>query len=95
MTRSAEMPNLDPSALSDHDLGDQGAEMKVTDPVCGARIRIEEAAAQEDFEGWLYFFCSKHCRRRFRANPERYIEHVWPSGEPPQRSAKVEASSEE
>jgi YHS domain-containing protein len=76
-------------------IGDQGAEMKVTDPVCGARIRIEEAGAQEDYEGWLYFFCSTDCRRRFRADPEQYIERVRPTGEPPQRSAKVEESSEE
>lgn len=47
--------------------------MRVTDPVCGARIEIDQAAAQEDHCGWAYFFCSAECCRLFTANPDRYL----------------------
>ena len=47
--------------------------MQVIDPVCGARLEIDEVAAQEDHHGWAYFFCSARCQRSFEANPERYV----------------------
>tara|TARA_R110000787_G_scaffold20785_56_gene61859 strand:- start:3927 stop:4124 length:198 start_codon:yes stop_codon:yes gene_type:complete len=46
--------------------------MKLTDPVCGMQIGIEKAEAQEDFEGWAYFFCSDQCRQIFKSAPARY-----------------------
>jgi len=46
--------------------------MTVTDPVCGQQIDLEKAAAHEDHGGWAYFFCSAHCHRLFKADPERY-----------------------
>ncbi len=48
--------------------------MKVTDPVCGARLSLENVIAQEDYEGWAYFFCSTDCHRRFRASPEGFSQ---------------------
>lgn len=47
-------------------------EMTVTDPVCGMHLALEKVAAQEEHEGWAYFFCSNACRKLFLAAPERY-----------------------
>lgn len=44
----------------------------VTDPVCGMKIRIEDAAAQEEHDGRTFFFCSEHCHGTFLADPHRY-----------------------
>lgn len=44
----------------------------VDDPVCGKQIDLDRVAAQEDHEGWAYFFCSPQCHRRFTANPRRF-----------------------
>lgn len=47
--------------------------MQVTDPVCGTRFEIDQAAAQEDHGGWAYFFCSAQCHRLFAADPDGYL----------------------
>lgn len=47
-------------------------EVTVTDPVCGMRLALEKAAAQQEHEGWAYFFCSNACHEFFLAAPERY-----------------------
>lgn len=48
----------------------------VLDPVCGMRIRPEDAAAQENHGGMTHHFCSLGCARKFRAEPERYLAQV-------------------
>lgn len=45
--------------------------MHVTDPVCGRRVDIDKTV-QEQHGGWVYFFCSADCRRRFAEDPNRY-----------------------
>lgn len=69
--------------------------MKVRDPVCGLRLEVDKVAAYEDFGGWVYFFCSTECARRFAASPHRYAveparaaagghaERTAPAGGPP------------
>ncbi|HEX6206792.1 MAG TPA: heavy metal translocating P-type ATPase [Actinomycetota bacterium] len=44
----------------------------VTDPVCGMEIDPAGAAASEEHEGHMYFFCSTGCRDAFVADPERF-----------------------
>lgn len=44
----------------------------VTDPVCGMRLTPEKAVAQEEHEGWAYFFCSEGCHKLFLSAPKRY-----------------------
>jgi Cu+-exporting ATPase len=44
----------------------------VTDPVCGMRLPLDKAVAQEEYGGWAYFFCSDACHKLFLAAPERY-----------------------
>lgn len=46
--------------------------MKVTDPVCGMTIENADATAQIKHEGKTYYFCSTHCRDKFKQSPQRY-----------------------
>lgn len=47
-------------------------EIKITDPVCGKALCIDQVVAEEDYGGWAYFFCSHACRKRFLSDPKRY-----------------------
>jgi Cu+-exporting ATPase len=47
-------------------------ELTVTDPVCGKDLGLDAVAAHENYDGWVYFFCSAACHRKFLANPGRY-----------------------
>lgn len=44
----------------------------VQDPVCGMMIRPADAAATEEHEARVFYFCSESCHRNFLANPHRY-----------------------
>jgi Cu+-exporting ATPase len=44
----------------------------VKDPVCGMEIQPNEAAATEQHDGQVFYFCSEGCHRAFLADPHRY-----------------------
>jgi len=44
----------------------------VQDPVCGMMIRPADAAATEEHDGHVFYFCSESCQREFLADPPRY-----------------------
>ncbi len=46
----------------------------VTDPVCGMVIDPGSAAGTFDYEGETYYFCNNNCLKKFRAEPERYLQ---------------------
>ncbi len=48
--------------------------MKVTCPVCDMRISEKRVAAEVEFEGSTYYFCTQACRRQFLADPTRYVQ---------------------
>ncbi len=48
--------------------------MQVTDPVCGRQFEIDRSVAAAEHDGWMYFFCSSDCERRFTSEPARYEE---------------------
>src|SRR3989442_6937311 len=50
------------------------------DPVCGMTVDPARAAGTVEHGGKKYFFCSKHCVSRFRADPEKYAAE--PNAEP-------------
>jgi len=50
-----------------HDGGD------AIDPVCGMTVDESAPAGTVEFDGHTYFFCSKHCLEKFRANPKPYL----------------------
>ena len=50
------------------------------DPVCGMEVDAARAAAQADYEGQTYLFCSQGCREAFVAEPEKYLKKEETSG---------------
>jgi Cu+-exporting ATPase len=48
------------------------AENLVKDVVCGMEIDPNNAAAQMDYRGKTYYFCSTACHDKFMAEPEKY-----------------------
>lgn len=51
----------------------QASHDRVTDPVCGMRIKPEKAVDTLVYEGRTYFFCTEACRHQFELEPERYV----------------------
>src|SRR5579864_8405622 len=45
----------------------------VKDPVCGMDVDPATAAGKLEHGGQSYFFCSRHCVEKFRADPEKYL----------------------
>jgi Cu+-exporting ATPase len=43
------------------------------DPVCGMTVNPATAAGSHEHDGKTYYFCSEHCLRKFRANPEAVL----------------------
>ncbi len=56
----------------DHQRTPEGTAILVTDPVCGMTVS-PQTARRYDYEGQTSFFCSRHCQKRFRANPGPYL----------------------
>ena len=44
----------------------------VIDPVCGMSIDPQQAAAQEEHDDIVFYFCSERCHAAFVADPHRY-----------------------
>ena len=44
----------------------------VKDPVCGMEIDPESAAAQMEYQGKTYYFCSHDCHEKFIAEPQKF-----------------------
>ncbi len=43
------------------------------DPVCGMLVSRTTAAAEFEFQGKTYYFCSDACREGFAAEPSQYV----------------------
>jgi Cu+-exporting ATPase len=43
------------------------------DPVCGMRVDPAKAAGKHDHKGKTYYFCSKGCLEKFKAQPDNYL----------------------
>ncbi len=54
-----------------HHSASQTAGAATIDPVCGMTVDPKNAL-KESYQGEAYYFCSKHCAEKFRANPEQY-----------------------
>ncbi len=46
----------------------------VLDPVCGMQVDPEYSHIRAQHAGKTYHFCSNHCRKRFLATPEKYLQ---------------------
>ena len=51
----------------------ESASHMATDPVCGMKVDIGARGPSFEHRGETYRFCSKGCRRKFAADPERYL----------------------
>jgi Cu+-exporting ATPase len=55
------------------------SEPTATDPVCGGQVLVAAPPGGTlEHDGVTYHFCSETCRRRFAADPERYLASVSP-----------------
>src|SRR5437016_3483545 len=45
------------------------------DPICGMDVEPETAAGSHEHGGQNYYFCSIPCLEKFRAEPEKYLDH--------------------
>jgi Cu+-exporting ATPase len=43
------------------------------DPVCGMQVDPQKAPAKSEFQGNTYYFCCAGCKKKFDANPTRYL----------------------
>lgn len=43
------------------------------DLVCGMQVNPRQAAAQRNYQGKTYHFCSAGCAAKFDQSPERYV----------------------
>lgn len=44
------------------------------DPVCGMAVDEEKAAAEIEYMGKTYYFCSPGCKEAFQKDPEKYLQ---------------------
>ena len=51
--------------------GHEGHDLE-EDVVCGMKIKREDAAGKADFQGQIFYFCSKQDQATFEASPDRY-----------------------
>jgi Cu+-exporting ATPase len=52
------------------EVGRRGA--MTNDPVCGMEVEEATAAAEVDYQGNRYFFCSESCQEEFLRHPDGY-----------------------
>jgi YHS domain-containing protein len=46
------------------------------DPVCGMKVKPEEAFSQIEYEDYVIHFCSKDCEAKFNQNPNKYLSKM-------------------
>ncbi len=56
-----------------------------TDPVCGMEVKPATAAGKSEYKGKTYYFCSGSCKKKFDADPQKYL----PKEKAPGRGAKA------
>ena len=45
----------------------------VTDPVCGEKLKPEDAVASSEFQGRTFYFQHIKCKMLFERDPEKYL----------------------
>jgi len=46
------------------------------DPVCKMEVNPASAAAQSEYGGQTFYFCSVECKVKFDRDPERYLDET-------------------
>ncbi len=47
-----------------------------TDVVCKMAVDENTAVAKSEYKGKSYFFCAEICKKKFDAEPEKYLKNV-------------------
>ena len=47
--------------------------MEHTDPVCGMKVVEGKQAAQSEYKGKTFYFCSRGCKVAFEKSPTRFV----------------------
>ena len=66
--------------------------MPLTDPVCGMTVDEGKAKAAKrvsEYQGKTYGFCSDGCKKRFEADPAKYLAKAKPQPEAAAESARA------
>jgi P-type Cu+ transporter len=50
-----------------------GEAIRYRDPVCGMKVEEQTAAGTVEHEGHHFYFCSRSCLDKFKADPQRYL----------------------
>jgi P-type Cu+ transporter len=50
-----------------------GAGVHEKDPVCGMTVDPAKAAAKQEYQGNIYYFCSQRCAEKFAKEPHRFL----------------------
>ncbi|HET7711336.1 MAG TPA: heavy metal translocating P-type ATPase [Thermoanaerobaculia bacterium] len=59
-------------------------EAEAIDPVCGMKVEPSRAAGSSEHEGATYYFCSKHCKAKFDADPGSFLRAAPAKGAEPE-----------
>src|SRR5512141_1180043 len=59
------------------------------DPVCGMEVDPADAAGVSQHDGRSYYFCSPGCKKKFDANPAKYVGDEVDGLESPSSTAAV------
>src|SRR5262245_48726455 len=62
--------------------GDESSGGTQIDPVCGMTVDPATAAGKWHHAGKDYFFCSRHCLEKFKAEPGKYLDPIRKAGHP-------------
>ncbi|NIA04759.1 MAG: heavy metal translocating P-type ATPase, partial [Proteobacteria bacterium] len=66
------MTNITHNHTGEHDHQDHDHRAQYVDPVCGMATGDENAFRSYEHEGRVYYFCSEHCLKTFKANPSEF-----------------------
>src|SRR3989440_9005951 len=56
-------------------VNENAREAQAKDPVCGMTVDPQNAEGSHEYKGQTYLFCSLGCREKFKADPERFLNH--------------------
>ncbi|MGH9880142.1 MAG: YHS domain-containing protein, partial [Pyrinomonadaceae bacterium] len=45
----------------------------VVDPFCGMTVNPDAPGGSHEYNGQTHYFCSTHCLKKFREDPERFL----------------------
>lgn len=61
------------SPLASDDKVPAAATLVAKDPICGMTVTIADARFKADYQDSIYYFCCAGCRKKFEAEPTRYL----------------------